>query len=408
MVSFTIFFSFLYCGLYIVSYFLEDDKRKLIKYWAADYMEEIGIIGRTMNIAYALYSLVSILDKFFLRRFESQGKLEYMVDMELMKDPSRKDLNDEDRKELILKMDRYLTLVKIVFRSVCLSNVVYDVIGFSIFVYKVGYLLEKDFDSTNVQPSLMNYSAIIACTLATLRFILVQFPIEYVVRHFFGVAFSFVVTTDYFHGRIDGLERQISQFMTEIEKKVNYDETCIAKISINDSRENNQLKDILSNYDQLQTEFKRRNFCLRVLLRNMVYFIAVGLTITFSMVFFGHSLWLKLFQMITFSGWTVCFLFSTLYVGHLNSRLFVLYSSLNSLAVRFKILTKESLKMKRRLINAIKELGSNEINGQFVMGLTDGEGAATSTLEIVKLTCETITNSLMVLNFVFTHDIIMT
>ena len=52
------------------------------------------------------------------------------------------------------------------------------------------------------------------------------------------------------------------------------------------------------------------------------------------------------------------------------------------------------------LKHIICELGSLETDGQFVIGLRDGEGAATSRMEIFDLTMDTVSNTLMILGFV--------
>jgi len=58
------------------------------------------------------------------------------------------------------------------------------------------------------------------------------------------------------------------------------------------------------------------------------------------------------------------------------------------------------LKTKRNLLNCIKELGSQQTDGQFVLGLRDGHGAATSSLEIFDLTMDTVGNTLMFMGFI--------
>ena len=58
--------------------------------------------------------------------------------------------------------------------------------------------------------------------------------------------------------------------------------------------------------------------------------------------------------------------------------------------IHFKIL--------RQLLLAIKELGNERANGQFVLGITDGEGGVTSLLQIFDLTLQTVGLTLMVKN----------
>ena len=56
------------------------------------------------------------------------------------------------------------------------------------------------------------------------------------------------------------------------------------------------------------------------------------------------------------------------------------------------------LREKRQLLLAIKELGNEGTNGQFVLGITDGEGGVTSLLQILDLTLQTVGLTLMVKN----------
>jgi len=51
------------------------------------------------------------------------------------------------------------------------------------------------------------------------------------------------------------------------------------------------------------------------------------------------------------------------------------------------------LKSKRNLLNCIKELGSQETDDEFVLGLRDCHGTATSSLEIFDLTMVTMSNT---------------
>jgi len=81
----------------------------------------------------------------------------------------------------------------------------------------------------------------------------------------------------------------------------------------------------------------------------------------------------------------------------------VLYKELNSMAARncHSIKTIETFKTRKNLINCIKELGSQQTNGQFVIGLRDGHGPAISSREMFQLTMATISNTLMVMEFVY-------
>jgi len=93
---------------------------------------------------------------------------------------------------------------------------------------------------------------------------------------------------------------------------------------------------------------------------------------------------------------------SGLCVGHFQSKIQVLYKKLNSLAARNTnpIKTIESFKTRKNLIHSIKKLGSQSIDGQFVLGLRDGHGAAISSLEMFSLTMATLGNTIMLMDVI--------
>lgn len=398
-----------YFGCYCSLYFMSEEKRLYYQYWFADYFEQLGLFGRLMNFAYPIYCIAVVVDKIVLRRNESTGNLEFLTDMKSLKrdknmehdinfieekeeenDPlglTEDDIDDCDKKKLLSRINRNMIVVGLVSRPLATSLAIYDLVGFSLFLVNVAKITEY--------PERL--STWIVSFLALCRLLLVLVPIEAVVRHNFAVCLSFVVTTDYFHARINSLMKRVRDL-----------NTCNA----------GDLEDILSRYDRLQQAFKRRNQTMRYLLRDIVCFFCVGLSIVFFMIFLNVSTLLRIVMLTTSSGWTVCFLCSTLYVGQLEGRLLTLYREFNSIlakAGRGKTSGNRSgnksvkernachsinFQLRKRLTLAIQELGSDEINGQFVMGLTDGKGPATSSLEIFALTAETISTSLMFMKFV--------
>ena len=90
------------------------------------------------------------------------------------------------------------------------------------------------------------------------------------------------------------------------------------------------------------------------------------------------------------------------YFSQLHSKVAELHNTLASLCARHAGSKRQrlSLNCMFRLKHVIQELGSLETDGQFVIGLRDGEGAATSRMEIFDLTMDTLSNTLMILGFV--------
>ena len=59
-----------------------------------------------------------------------------------------------------------------------------------------------------------------------------------------------------------------------------------------------------------------------------------------------------------------------------------------------------------RLKLLIKELGSPETDGKFVVGLRNGEGPATSRMQFLQLTLTTISNTLIMLDFIQRNEML--
>ena len=79
-------------------------------------------------------------------------------------------------------------------------------------------------------------------------------------------------------------------------------------------------------------------------------------------------------------------------------RLLVSYTTLWLLSVRDTGDKRQCLSLYLFRLN--QELVSPETDGQFVIGLRDGEGAATSRVQIFDLKMETVSNTLMIIGYV--------
>ena len=132
----------------------------------------------------------------------------------------------------------------------------------------------------------------------------------------------------------------------------------------------------------------------------MMYVYCLGLTILFFLFTVDMNPFLRVFLLTAVTILSLAILTSGLYVGHLHSMTLVLYGELNSMNARRSggVL---SLKTRRNLLNCIKEIGSQQTDGQYVFGLRDGHGAATSSHEMFALTMGTIGNTLMLMDFVY-------
>ena len=106
------------------------------------------------------------------------------------------------------------------------------------------------------------------------------------------------------------------------------------------------------------------------------------------------------------AGYAFMMLATGVYISQLYAKVTELHNTLSSLCARHAGDQRQrlSLNCMFRLKHIICELGSLETEGQFVIGLRDGEGAATSRLEIFDLTMETVSNTLLILEFVTGMD----
>ena len=134
-----------------------------------------------------------------------------------------------------------------------------------------------------------------------------------------------------------------------------------------------------------------------------MYGYCVGLTILFFLLTIDMNPFLLVFMLTSLSILALMMLLTGRYFGHLHSKTLDLYGDLNSMAARNtrSIKSYQALKARRILSNYIKEIGSQQTDGQYVFGLRDGHGPAISSLEMFQLTMATMANTLMVMDFVY-------
>jgi len=164
-----------------------------------------------------------------------------------------------------------------------------------------------------------------------------------------------------------------------------------------------KLTRLVLQYNQLANDFGKQDYLLKYLLRNMIYGYCAGLTVLFVLFTINMNPFLRVLLLVAVNVLSLTILICGLYVGRLHSKTLVLYEELNSMAARncHSITSYQALKIRRILLNCIKEIGSQEIDGQYVFGLRDGHGPAISSREMFDLTMFTLTNTLMVMEFMY-------
>ena len=364
------------CCLYLAS----DETRKFYQYWLADYFDFLGVFGRTLNLSYLVYTYAVVLDKVILRSHEATGTLEFLTDMVTLKtvvsrpgsstegesastiedtSPKVETIDSDDKKRLMAGIKLYTHLALIGCFS-CTGTVnLYDLLACPWYLYQVN-------------PYWQVY------LVAILNFCILLVMVQMSVRHIFGMYLSLLVTTDYFKARISTLLKHIQTLKADFTDE--------------------NLHWVLTLYDLLMIDFKRQNATVRSLLRNLVYFYCAELSLVFFIFTIEMNIWLRLIMLATATLLSISIMITGIYVGQLHTQVMQLYEELNHVNARSVVSGKRrftSFKARLHLRLAIKELGEDAEDGQFVVGLTDGKGAATSSLEIFNLTMQTISYTLM-------------
>ena len=361
-------------------YFQDEKIRIHYQYILADYAEEMGMLGRTFNVTYIIFAFGILVNDILMRKFEGQGSLEFLTDW-LKRIPKGTriedeeadeilvpgDLDNESRHKLISGLHYKLNFARIMAKNVTNANQSFELIAFAVFVYKR-------------RPSFF-----ITC-LGLWNCITLLICVEIAAYHFHSLYLSYVVTTDYFRSVINNIIRKVEDLKTKELTRQN-------------------VTGILDDYDFMMSDFKKHNRVLKPLLGNLVYFYIFGLTNTFFMFTIETEIWMLAIMIAAAAGYAFIMSATAVYVSQLHRKVTQLHKTLVTLVSLCAKQTGDKrqrlpLKCLFRLKHIICELGSLETDGQFVIGLRDGEGAAISRMEIFDLTMETVNNTLMIFGFV--------
>ena len=358
-------------------YFQDEKTRIYYQYILADYSEEMGMLGRTVNVTYIVFATGILINDIIMRKCERQGSVEFLTDW-LKRIPKKTriqkkatdeikakgDLDNESRHKLMSSLHYKLVIAMIMTRNTVKAGQLYDVIAFSAFIYKR-------------RPSFW-----ITC-LGLWNCITMLTHLQLAGYHLHSLYLSYVMTTDYFKVVINNIIRKVDDLKTE--EMTDRNVSCI-----------------LDDYDYMMIDFKKYNRVLKPLLRNLVHLYISGLTSLFVMFTIKTKIWMLAAMIVAAGGYSFMMLSTGVYVSQLHAKITELHNTLASLCARHAGDERQRLSNNCmfRLKHVICELGSLETDGQFVIGLRDGEGAATSRMEIFDMTMETISNTLMILRFV--------
>ena len=355
------------------SYTRDTETRVHYQYLLADYAEEMGLLGRTFNACYTVFQFENTVNSLFLRWYESTASLEFLTDW-VHRTPGTSslekdfvDLDNEMKLKLITQLHYKTMIARAVARQTNFAIISYETIVFVMFLY-------------NQRPSFVFSIFASFNWLTTILFFMSPG------NHFHALYTSFIATTDYFVIRIQRLkERAIKLKTTQLT--------------------NHNLKEVLEDYDELVSVFNKYNKVLKHLLRNLVQFYAFGLTAAFFVFTLKTDAWMLAFIITSAAGYSMIILSTGIYISQLHSKIMQLHHELASIPARHSVYANVSLSHAFHLRLVIKELGNLKKEGQFVIGLRDGEGAATSRQEIFDLTMTTLGNTLMLMKFVIQSNI---
>ena len=358
-------------------YTRDDITRLRYQYLLADCGEELGLWGRTFNVCYVVFGIEVALNLLVMRKYESSGSLEYLTDW-TYRTPGKTEIEEEEGNENAHKTDGHLDnevnnrlLSQLHFKTV-IAKMLARLAMFSLFCYEVIALLLFLYRK---RPSLS-----VSC-LAVYNFLFMLLFVVSPGNQFHALYLSFIAVTDYFKERM----RRITKGVTKLQTS---------------QLTNESLTKVLNDYDELMTVFKKYNKVLKHLLRNLVHFYSFGLTCVFLIFTLQTEIWMLLFMTMPAVVFSLIILATGVYISQLHGMVFKLHNEMACIPARHSNNKKVSLKNIIRLRLVIKELGSLETDGQFVIGLRDGHGSAISRLEIFELTLATLGNTLMIIDMV--------
>ena len=348
----------------------DEETRKSFEFFLPNYLEQLGLIGKVFNFCYIIFGTIIAIDMIHFRIFESKGRLDYLTNMDSLR-CSRKsssievDSNQflgEVKEKLLKRMRTKLMILKNYMFLSYLSLDSYHLISCPLYLY-------------NERPHLITSILIVVDVLIQL------FVYYYASCLFMNTYMSYILTVDYFSARIDFMMKGLKESISLYDK----------------------ISRLLIQYNQLMNDFAKQDYLLKYLLRNMMYCYYSGLTMFFFLFTIDMNPFLRVFLLISVCILAVMMLLTGLYFGSLHSMTLVLYGDLNSMAARncHSITSYEVFKPRRILLNCIKEIGSQQTDGQYVFGLRDGHGPAISSLEMFHLTMAAISNTLMVMEFMY-------
>ena len=357
---------FIISGMYVIIkysffcllYALDAETRKYWQYYLVDYFEELGTFGRVLNSLYCVFTISHVADKVILRKNERLKKLDFLTDLLKLKSENNwNGLDETERKDLITSIRRKVNFIRVIRRPTIMSVNLYDFIACPLFLYR-------------------KRPGVIVSVFAVCHALLLFVSADLVISHYFNLYLSYIITTDCLMARIWSLSRRIRQL------KSSFTEEGLCRLLID--------------VDLLKSTFNVYCRIMRPLLRNLVYIFKAGVGLLLFLATIETSPYMMGMMVTTVFGMSGCVMVTGIYISQLESQLTHLYHELQGLSVFIGYLREKiSVKSRLNLRLVIKEIGTHDPDGNFIIGLTDGAGPAISKKEMTDLTMETISNTLM-------------
>lgn len=340
---------------------LDVDRMHYYQYLNFDYMEQLGILGRTFNVIYAIAINPIYLDKILLRVFESRGSLKFLTELtSLQSNKAAGGLTIEEKKQLAVIIHFQLYLCKLAILVVGLTLHVLQIVGCILFITRI------------TESWTTSLAAVVYCCY-------INFMDNLSVSHIFGTALMTHVTTSYFLLRIKSFTANIEGLMTDLSEE--------------------SLSKVMNQCDRLINDLRQHNHSLRYLIRNMAYGYCPLASVVIYLFTVDTNVWLRLLVVCAASCFTLVVFITEVFIGHLHSKLLSVYRELNYIFPKITLMRRQiSLDTVLRLQTAIKELGSERKDGQFTVGLTNGEGASFTTIQAVELITTTLGLTILIMN----------
>ena len=339
-------------------YTRDKETMKYYQYWMVDYLETLGLTGRMINLILATKFIPLNIHKLLFHGWKSEKKLAFLTGMLSISAPNHHKLIDEKRKQqfLFLMNKKVVGMKVIAWIAIIVANF-FQILGCVLFITRISQ-----------SPGISIWALVY---LAAVIFAQSQSFLE-----LFTQILIFHVAVDYFICRVKSLVQRFSDLKTDFTEE--------------------KLSTILDFYNMLKLDISNSNSSLKYLISNICYGFLGSFACILSLFTIEMSWWMQVF----FLAPSFTIISTEIYVGRLQSEIIQLYHQLNSVSVRVnqQIMC---LRTRNRLRTAIKELGSEQRNGQFVVGLTDRSSGVWTTRDGIELTLTTCSLTLMITTTIY-------